>query len=276
MRKFIALLLIVSFFALSMSGCASLMEDLQELNGPEEYNAESIVPIDEYDNETVFYPDESGNGESGEPQNEGITLKDKKYTFEGKDLVIINARNQTSKNYEVTVTGTYLDKDGNVLKTETKTFDQFAADYQHYFLFNPEINFEKFTYVVDVKETTATMYINNIEFVFSGLQEAFWPVYELIVNGDYEYHPVIQSLFGYKNISEDKSLGITVRGTVILINENDEIISIYEMTSTVFNTGNTDYATQHIYYTLDEELVWPDKFKGEIRPIHANTTAIPE
>lgn len=276
MKKTFALLLIVSFFALSMSGCASLVEDLQELNSPEEYNAESIVPIDEYDNETVFYPDENGNDESGEPQNEGITLKDKKYTFEGKDLVIINARNQTSTNYEVTVTGSYLDKDGKVLKTETQTFDQFAVDYQHYFLFNPEINFEKFTYTLDVKETTATMYVNDIEFVFAGLQEAFWPIDELAEKGDLTPHPLIQSLFGYKNISEDKSLGITVEGNVVLFNENNEIVAVYGMRSLVFNTGETQFATHPIYHTLEEELVWPDEFKGEIRPLHATTRVVPK
>lgn len=275
MKKTFALLLIVSFFALSMSGCASLVNDLQELNGPEEYNAESIVPIDEYDNEIVFYPTESSNDESGESQKEGITLKDKKHTFEGKDLVIINAQNKTVNNYEITVTGSYLDENGNVLKTETQTFDQFAAGYQHYFLFNPEINFKKFTYTLDVEETTATMYVNDIEFVFAGLEEAFWPVDELAEKGDFTPHPMILSLFGYRNISEDKSLGITVEGNVVLFNEKNEIVAVYDMRSRVFNTGETDFATHPIYHTLEEELVWPDEFKGDIRPLHATTKVDP-
>lgn len=270
MKNIISVVLSILFLVISMSGCTSLVDEL-----PEEYNAENIVPIDKYDNETVFYPNESGNDESGESQNERIALKDKKYTFEGKDLIIINAHNKTVNNYEITVTGSYLDKNGNVLKTETQTFDQFATGYQHYFLFKPEINFEKFTYTLEVEETTAKMYVNDIEFVFAGLEEAFWPVDELAEKGDFTPHPMILSLFGYKNISEDKSLGITVEGNVVLFNEKNEIVAIYDMRSRVFNTGETDFATHPIYHTLEEKLVWPDELNGEIRPLHATTKVDP-
>lgn len=276
MKKVLLVLLALSFLAVFLSECDSILEVLEELNAPEEHNAESLVPIEKYDNEITIHPENGDSKGEKEEHPKAITLKDKKCAYNGTDLVILNVENKTEQNYEIAISGTYLAKDGHVLQTETQTFDQLAVNYQHYFLFNPGIVFDKFTYTVEVHATDARMYINDIEFVFSGLQEAYWPIDHLADSGDLTPHPSIQSLFGYKNIGEDKSLGITVEGTVVLFNDSNEIITIYQMRSCVFNTGKTDYATQQIYYTLEEELIWPETFKGEIRPLHATTKVVPK
>lgn len=259
MKRIAILALLISLSILIFAGCQDKVSGTLD------------NPIVNYDNEAIFYPDDiSSNDES----SKRFIVRDKKHSYKDKDVVIIQTENQTDKNYIVTITVTYLDDNNEIIKNETQTFDQFAAGYEHYFLFQPNINFNKFTYTFDAKETNETMYVNNIEFVFSGLEEAYWPIDELAEKGDMTPHPMIISLFGYKNISEDKSLGITTEGNVVLLNENDEIIAIYDISSLVYNTGETEFATHYIYYTLEEELEWPEEFKGEIRAFHATTKCI--
>lgn len=223
-------------------------------------------PIASYDEESVFFPEGESSG--------SVVIKEKKYSYEDKNIVILDAQNKTLENYIITIKGSYLDGNNNILETETQTFDQFATETQQFFIFHSDIDFQNFTYTFEVQKTDATMYINNIEFVFNGLEEAFWPVDELVDNGDHTFHPVIQSMFGYKNNSEDDSLGLVVSGIVILINENDEIISMYDMTSSVYNSEEVDFNTKQIYYSLEDELVWPDAYKGQIRALHATTQCI--
>lgn len=269
MKKFLLISLTFMLTILSLSACSSVLNLLEELNAPAEQNTAHLSPIEKYDHESKIYP------ENNEKADESITVKDIKCTYNNADLMILDIENNTAKNYEITVIGTYYDKNKLALQTETQTFDQLASGARHFVLFDPGITFETFGYTVEVQETDAQMYINDIEFVFSGLQEANWPIDHLADSGDLTPHPSIQSLFGYKNIGKDKSLGITVEGTVVLFNESDEIIAVYDMRSCVFNTGKTDYATQQIYYTLEEKLIWPDAFKGEIRPLHATTKVEP-
>ena len=146
MKKFLALFLIVATALTALAGCSGEGES-SDLN---------IYSEASYDNESKFVPDEESkesttsesvvSGEENVPLSGEFVVKDKKYTFEGNDLVIVSVENKTNKNYSVTVTGTYLDKGGNVLKTETQTFDQYSAGYNGFFMFKPDLQFDKFTY----------------------------------------------------------------------------------------------------------------------------------
>ena len=197
-------------FCIALSSC----QTIPSISEPSELSNILISnPIENFDNESVFLPEgnisyDASIDDSQEEvsTSEGFLIKDKKYTFESTHVVIVSAKNQTKENYVLTINGIYYDANGNVLLTESQSFDQFAADYQHYFLFQPDINFEKFTYTIDASETDAPMYVNDIELVFSGLQEAKWPADELVEQGDHTFYPVIQSMFGYRNKSKDQSL----------------------------------------------------------------------
>lgn len=274
-NKLFVFITTIACFSL-LASCTEMPTEESKQEISELSNYFVIEPIESFDNESVFVPEgntstavSAENSQEEVSTSEGFLIKDKKYTFESTHVVIVSAKNQTKENYVLTINGTYYDANGNVLLTESQSFDQFAADYQHYFLFQPEINFEKFTYTIDASETDAPMYVNDIELVFSGLQEAKWPADELVEQGDHTFYPVIQSMFGYRNKSKDQSLKLKAIGTVILLNEQDKIVAIYRMGSTLTPKSHVDYYTKQIYYTTNESLVWPEELQGEIRAIHA-------
>lgn len=238
-------------------------------------------PIESYDNVSVFTPE--GNEDKTEtestPENTenstvvtgNIVAKDKRYVYKGNDFVIINLENQTETNYVVTITGTYFDKNGTELRTETQTFDQFAAGNTHYFLFHPEMQFEKFKYSFTVEETNEIMYINDVEYDFGGLVEGKWPVDELTEQGDNTFYPMIQALCGFKNHRTDRT-SINVEWTSVILNDRGEVIFIRKFGKLFFAGDQENYSTPYIYYTTEDKLVWPEEMKGEIYSIGCITS----
>ena len=219
--------------------------------------------ISEFDNESkIVLGESSGGTESGsETQVTGeFTVKEKKYTFEGTDLMLLEITNEADKNCSVTVNGAYLDKDGTVLKTETQTFDQFAAGYQNYFLFQPEITFEKFEYTIEVAETEATMYAPKLKASLSDIYEMKAPQ---IGQGDYSLYPTIVAYFEYEKETTET---LDINSKWILFGENDQIIAIVPVGT--FLWEKLEGQQYPLYYTKEETLVWPEEYRGNIRAIH--------
>ena len=87
--------------------------------------------------------------------HDGIfTVSQKKYDYNGKGLVIVNVENKSSDAYDVTLAASYLDSDKNVIKSETKAYKGFIANWSNNFIFYPEISFESFE--VELKITPAS------------------------------------------------------------------------------------------------------------------------
>lgn len=219
--------------------------------------------ISNYDNESRiqigFDNTTSTNIENTSPNSEFI-VKEKKYTFQETELILLDLQNLTDQNYSVTVNGTYLDKDGTVLKTETQTFDQFAAGYQNYFLFQPEITFEKFEYTIEVAETEATMYAPKLKASLSDIYEMKAPQ---IGQGDYSLYPTIVAYFEYEKETTET---LDINSKWILFGENDQIIAIVPVGT--FLWEKLEGQQYPLYYTKEETLVWPEEYRGNIRAIH--------
>ena len=265
MKKFLALFLIVATALTSLAGCSEEGES-SDLN---------IYSEASYDNESKFVPDEESkesttsesvvSGEENVPLSGEFVVKDKKYTFEGNDLVIVSVENKTNKNYSVTITGTYLDKGGNALKTETQTFDQYSAGYNGYFMFKPDLQFDKFTYEFKTKESEGPFYAKDIVFNFKGLSDELSIIDEQLAQNDYTKYPSIAATFAYRYTGE-VSLYPTLKW--ILFSEADTIIAMIDAKPMLQPNQEFDSEDMSILLqTLEDKLVWPEEYKGNVRAV---------
>lgn len=158
-----ALILIIPIV---LSGCDS--KDPLPMPDISDYNSEAFIPVSEPDKSSS-----EGESNAGEVTG-GFTVRDRKYTFEENDLVVLNVENGTNRNYSIKLHGKYLDENGNVLKEETQTFEGFAAGWKNYFLFRPEIKFDSFTYTLETKEFTGECVADKLEIYQNQEQEFFW------------------------------------------------------------------------------------------------------
>lgn len=265
MKKFLALFLIVATILTSLAGCSE-NEENSDLN---------IYSEASYDNESRFVPEEeskedfdtesTATGEENVPLSGEFVVKDKKYTFEGNDLVIVSVENKTNKNYSVTITGTYLDKGGNALKTETQTFDQYSAGYNGYFMFKPDLQFDKFTYEFKTKESEGPFYAKDIVFNFKGLSDELSIIDEQLAQNDYTKYPSIAATFAYR-YTGDVSLYPTLKW--ILFSEADTIIAMIDAKPMLQPNQEFDSEDMSILLqTLEDKLVWPEEYKGNVRAV---------
>lgn len=230
-----------------------------------------------YDNESKFVPSEEskGNEISDEEAFTGeFVVKDKKYTFEGNNLVIVSVENQTNKNYSVTVEGTYLDKDGNVLKTETQTFDQYSAGYSGYFLFKPNMQFDKFTYKFETENADGPFYVKDITPKFNELREFPCAIDEEMAQGNYTRYPTIIASFSMAYAGSTTVCAII---TWCLVKENGEIIAILDNSHWLYPKDTTERTFQSkVLQTKDDKIQWPDGWRGEIHAICVVTKVFTE
>lgn len=156
MKKTVSLFLCLTM-AISAAVCAGCSKDVQPMAEISDYNSEAYFPA-------------KGDSQSAESESSnvvpdgGFVVRDRKYAYEGNDLVILNVENQTNQNYTVTINGAYLDESGEVLKEETQTFEGFEAGWQNYFLFQPNIVFDRFTYTLETEAYTGECIAARLEF----------------------------------------------------------------------------------------------------------------
>lgn len=261
MKRF---LILFSFLVLVFAGCGAEAD---------ETSAEYVIglpsdPIESYDHASNIVPDgEESEISAEQTPTDGFLIKDKKYTYKSKNVVILNVENQTNKNYTVSIVGKYLDKDGNVLKTETQTSDQYSANYQGYFLFAPDIVFDSFVYTFETAPSNGPFYAKDIVYVFKGLNE--WKIvnHELLKQGDRTKYPHICAgvNMAYKGTQQ-----IFVRSTWVFVNEKGQIVGFGNINEPILSDPNPTFEGEShlpLYYTKEETMVWPEEFEGKITAI---------
>jgi len=82
------------------------------------------------------------------PTTGKLVIKEKKYDYNGANVMILDVENQSDKNINLTINVKYQDGSGKTLKTETRKIEGFPANYRNYVIFNPGIKFDKFTFEV--------------------------------------------------------------------------------------------------------------------------------
>ena len=264
MKKFLAVFLIAATALTVFAGCS---ENGEELN---------IYSEASYDNESKFVPKEeskeSATSESGTSDEEYVPLsgefivKDKKYTFEGNDLVLVSVENKTNKNYSVTITGTYLDKDGKAIKTETKEFEGFYSGYQNFFLFKPDINFEKFEYEVEVETYDATCHAASVKLTVPKIEKTRSCITELQIQGDFQKYP---TLIVYISGGNSSDIDLIAHSHIILFNEKGDIVGYKSHIPKILaNTAHgIDFDGWELYQSTEEFEEWPEELQGTLSAV---------
>lgn len=225
----------------------------------------SVLGCNEEPIEIISHDDVITDYDNEFTDSNGFLLKEKKYTFKGANVLIINAQNNTDKNYSVTVEGEYLDSNGNVLKNESWLFEQFAAGYNHYFVFNPEITFDKFVYTINATEYSGEVYISDLSTGHGEIYETSMVNKELVIQkGDMTEYPVFMIDAGLINAPED----LMVYSKFVLFDNTGNIYSIYEKGE---NGGSGSYKVYEP--PIGENVTLPQELTGKIKCIFSVSDA---
>lgn len=240
----------VLLLAVLLSGCKQAQEESSIILASD--------PVESYDNESVYLPE--GTDTSEEQDTSGFVVKDKIYTYGKNNVALVSIKNETDKDYTLTVNGTYLDKDGKVLKTETQTFCDFVSGYQRYFLFCPETAFASFSYTLSYEEFAGEprlSTIKQVEWDFDHADYQVWPEPNL------EKPDVIENVLYTKwGLFNESGTTFHVKSTVVAIDGNGNVLCIQPLGYQEIPADTATGMGVEIYRTTGElktdRSTWPE------------------
>ena len=282
MKKAITFLLALLLYLTTFAGC-NTPQTPDDSNPPEP----SKDVIDDYDNENEIEVEIGGDNENNEnnenkPNDEGkdpdkqpvtgpehtntigkFVAKDKKYVYEGANVTILHLENQSDEYFTITIYGEYLDENGEVLKTETQTFEGFPGLWQNYFVFKPDIVYDDFRYTLSAIKYSGEKLLHTTSNVqFSRLFEDRVIHMELYENDkDPTRYPTISTEFRLLGMPKN----LIMQFWLITFDNQGEIYHLYRLRKRVTLDEST---VQHpLLQTTDNKIVWPEKLNGGVTGI---------
>ena len=85
------------------------------------------------------------------------------YNYKTNNVALVEVKNLCEVNSMVTVTGSYLDENGDVIGTESKSFDGFEPGLVNNFIFNPGYAFADFTYAITAEVSEKVSHATEID-----------------------------------------------------------------------------------------------------------------
>ncbi|MBQ4116428.1 MAG: S-layer homology domain-containing protein [Clostridia bacterium] len=242
--------------------------------------AEAAALIERFVKKATKYVPESKEDESNikwesVPTTGQIVVKEKKYNYDGAHVMILNVENQTETDINLTITAKFKDSKGNVLKTQTQTYEGFSGNSRNYFLFQPGIKFDSFSF-----ETKATKFsgISYLKYIKYGTNVDAYPVPAVDDwNGDGKGYPpgeergaVEWKYTMYNSYQQD----LNILAHWVLFDKNGEIFTINSPRgSMVTGSGRITYRTRMYQYfdIFYKDFVFPEELNGKCTGIIAIT-----
>lgn len=214
---------------------------------------------------TVSFEKTSEFAPTEEDSEGGIVVRERKYTYNETDLMLLQVENTTDRAYSVTVLGIFYDEAGEVLGAESKTFEDFAPGHQRYFLFNPGFEFERFECEVETIKHSDDCPASLLTAEFVGLRQGYAPG-----TGGMKTQPAILGGVVIRNGSK-VSLDIGIQ-YLILFDENGGIFSI-STSGTAQNiepSSDAEVSPDYSFFTYqqkDKIKEWPEAIRDHVRGI---------
>jgi len=96
------------------------------------------------------------------PTTGKLVIKEKKYDYNGANVMILNVENQTNKHLNVMIKAEFFDANGKMIMRQNRNVEGFPANYRNYVVLQPGIKFDKCTYEVTTSSYSGTAYMQYL------------------------------------------------------------------------------------------------------------------
>lgn len=275
-KRGLALLLLIAMTFSILAGCSK-------------EHSHKAGTISDFESQTHFSVDTSGDDSvsgdtSKEPLSGEFVVSEKRYRYEGMDLMVLYVENKTNRHYNVTIHGMYLDENGGTLEEESQTFEGFAAGWQNYFIFRPKNAFDRFTYTVETEEYVADAltsdqkgvpYATSIELLYN--KNLYW---QRGLSSDNPPKEIRELWMGYTLLNHHAETTISVEFHLLILDRDGQVFYCSKGDEYLCGTlctpvggeddGRNDHAETRILqkYVGEDETI-PDTVQGVFTAIFA-------
>ncbi len=249
MQKIIARILSTLVIATVLMGCNSIATPPAEnspVEPPQQGAAWGHLTDEEYD---IINTHTVNGGE--------FVFKEKKYEFQGNNLVIADVKNETENNYTLVVHCSYFDEAGEQVFTESRTYEGWAAGYTQPILFLPMMAFDRYEYRIEAQPYDRVCFGEKHTLEFAGLNEGK-------CNIGREMYP---ALYGAVKENNRNTTSFWRQGTGVLFDNAGKIYGIYTLGGIKVDMQVVDAlhrSVMIVYQYKGDEMVWPENLTGEL------------
>ncbi len=159
MKKGVLILLLFAMLSALFAACDKEEEtasqgDVSDMSGEQHFHIDDIQQSDSTDGNASAAESSAetpSTVETHEWSGEFI-ITEKKYEYKEKNFMLLNVTNDTGKNCNLTITGTFYDEAGDVLRIQQQLYRNHPTGWSNYFIFYPDMKFDTFTYEVSAEE----------------------------------------------------------------------------------------------------------------------------
>lgn len=217
----------------------------------EEFYLDCHIGMPSYDNETVKTLDS---------EDKRIIVRDKKYVYNGKHIILLRFFNETEKLRNVGLLIKYYDGEGNLIKNETKYTMRIATGEERYDICTPGIEFESYDYTVIAEDSAYLNTEDKVTLKWNGLITTEAP----LASDRNKYHPVIMGrVIEYNGTDSEVSLSYTC----IIFDSEGEIYTIAVTGAqriAAHSYGSGYMPDFYVYRSEENKLTWPKELENGI------------
>ena len=199
------------------------------------------------------------------PTTGKLVIKEKKYDYNGANVMILNVENQSNKNLTLTITAKYLDGSGKTLKAETRKIEGFPANYRNYVVLQPGIKFDKFSFEV---KTSAYNGETLMKYITTGTDVVVWAQSDPSL----EFPNMRTELLIDYEINSSYPLELHYIAHFVLFDKDGEIFWIEggQYSHIITENLNGGYKTRLLTYDIPyKDFMMPDNLKSSCSGIVA-------
>ena len=140
--------------------------EVSDMSGEQHFNIGDIMSNSASSTSSETVSSELSQGGTSEPSGTTETpstdgthewsgefvVTEKKYEHKDTNFMLLNITNDTGTNCDLTITGTFYDEAGNVVRIQQQIYHNFPTGWSNYFIFWPQMKFDTFTYELSAKE----------------------------------------------------------------------------------------------------------------------------
>jgi len=199
------------------------------------------------------------------PTTGKLVIKEKKYDYNGANVMILNVENQSDKNINLTINAKYLDASDKTLYAENRMIEGFPANYQNYVVLQPGIKFDKFTYEVNASTYNGEAFMKYI------IKEPSVIVKAIPCSFDQMKDTVRAEVQITYSLDTKYELDLFYFADFVLFDNKGEIYHIKNNHPSIINNNLRGQKLVSIIYDdiLYKDFVMPDNLKGNCSGIVA-------
>ena len=208
---------------------------------------------------------------------QGFTIYGKKYYYKGDsfydqyteysegDVLILTVTNETETDYKAALKVTFLDENGETVKTQSKTFTQSIAGYTNYFVFQPGKDYSSYTCDLSLTEIgeEEDILVDKLTLTYEGTRERILPDNALVLfQGIMKEIPQLK---GRTSITWSEQVPLyDVHYLFVLFDNTGDVYLICPFGA---RTNKLDRVSDYTIYSEHEhrsKVLLPDELKGEL------------